>query len=162
MRLTTYTDYTLRTLIYLTLAPEGLVRIADIAKGYGISENHLMKIVHQLGVAGYVETVRGKNGGLRLACRPEAINLGDVVRRMEPDLDLVPCFNPAGTCRIRPVCMLKSILGQALAAFLAVLDRHTLADLAASPDDLTRLLGMAAALGGEKQTARRKPARLPA
>jgi Rrf2 family nitric oxide-sensitive transcriptional repressor len=67
-----------------------------------------MKVVHQLGVAGYVETTRGKNGGLRLAVRPEAINLGAVVRRVEPDLDLVPCFNPSGTCRIRPVCALEA------------------------------------------------------
>ena len=159
MRLTTYTDYTLRTLIYLALAPERLVRIADIAEGYDISENHLMKVVHQLGVAGYIETIRGKNGGLRLARSPDAINLGDVVRRMEPDLDLVPCFSPAGTCRIRSVCTLKGILGEALAAFLDVLDRHTLADLAASPSDLTRLLGMAAALQAAKP-GRKKAARL--
>lgn len=162
MRLTTYTDYTLRTLIYLALAPERLVRIADIAEGYDISENHLMKVVHQLGIAGYIETIRGKNGGLRLARAPEAINLGDVVRRMEPDLDLVPCFNPAGTCRIRSICALKGILGEALDAFLDVLDRHTLADLAASPSDLARLLGMAAMLQASKQPARKKPARLHA
>ena len=142
MRLTTYTDYTLRTLIYLALEPERLARIAEIAKAYGISENHLMKVVHQLGVAGYVETIRGKNGGLRLAVRPEAINLGAVVRRVEPDLDVVPCFSPSGTCRIRPVCALKGVLGDALGAFLAVLDRYTLADLVAPRKELAGLLGV--------------------
>jgi Rrf2 family transcriptional regulator, nitric oxide-sensitive transcriptional repressor len=142
MRLTTYTDYTLRTLIYLGLEPGRLARIAGIAAGYGISENHLMKVVHQLGVAGYIETVRGKNGGLRLALAPEAINVGEVVRRMEPDLDLVPCFNPSGTCRIKTVCTLQGVLGEALGAFLAVLDRYTLADLLAPRSALAGLLGV--------------------
>jgi Rrf2 family nitric oxide-sensitive transcriptional repressor len=142
MRLTTYTDYTLRTLIYLALERERLARIADIAESYGISENHLMKVVHRLGLAGYVETVRGKHGGLRLAEPPEAINLGEVVRRTEPDLDLVPCFEPSGLCRIRPACALKGVLGEALGAFLAVLDRYTLADLIRPRRELAGLLGL--------------------
>jgi Rrf2 family transcriptional regulator, nitric oxide-sensitive transcriptional repressor len=158
MRLTTYTDYTLRTLIYLALEPERLARIAEIAKAYGISENHLMKVVHQLGVAGYVETIRGKNGGLRLAVRPEAINLGAVVRRVEPDLDLVPCFNPSGNCRIRPVCALKGVLGDALGAFFAVLDRYTLADLMAPRKESAGLLGVSSiSVEMSKSSTRRMP-----
>jgi Rrf2 family nitric oxide-sensitive transcriptional repressor len=88
-----------------------------------------MKVVHQLGLAGYVETVRGRNGGLRLARPPAEINVGEVVRRMEPDLDIVPCFNASGACVIQPACILKGALDEALDAFLAVLDRYTLADL---------------------------------
>lgn len=146
MRLTTYTDYTLRTLIYLALAPERLVRIAEIAKAYGISENHLMKVVHQLGLAGYIETLRGKKGGLRLAMPAASINLGDVVRRMEPDLELVPCFDPGGVCRIRSACTLKGVLGEALDAFLGVLDRYSLADLLERRSDLARLLALPATM----------------
>ena len=142
MRLTAYTDYSLRTLIYLALNGPGLATINDIARSYGISRNHLMKVAHQLGVVGYVATVRGKNGGLRLARPATAINLGDVVRRMEPDLALVPCFNPAGTCRIRSVCTLKGVLGEALGAFLAVLDRYSLADLLAPQAALAALLAL--------------------
>lgn len=153
MRLTTYTDYTLRTLIYLGLEPGRLARIADIAAGYGISENHLMKVVHQLGLAGYVETVRGKNGGLRLALAPEAINVGEVVRRMEPDLDLVPCFHPSGTCRIRTVCTLQGILSEALGAFLAVLDRHTLADLLVPRSALAGLLRVSLPIDAQRKPA---------
>lgn len=142
MRLTTYTDYALRTLVYIALEPGRLVRIADIAKAYGISENHLMKVVHQLGLAGYIETLRGKKGGLRLAMPPASINLGDVVRRTEPDLDLVACFHPAGICRIRSACALRGVLGEALGAFLGVLDRYTLADLLTPHNDLARLLAL--------------------
>jgi Rrf2 family nitric oxide-sensitive transcriptional repressor len=92
MRLTAYTDYSLRVLMRLALRPQELTTIADIARAYRISEHHLMKVVHQLGRAGYIETVRGRGGGLRLARDPTAIWLGDVVRRTEPDLDLVECF----------------------------------------------------------------------
>ena len=90
MRLTAYTDYALRVLIRLALQPDRLTTIADIAKGYDISENHLMKVVHQLGVAGLIDTVRGRKGGLRLHKPPAAIGVGEVVRLMEPDMDIVP------------------------------------------------------------------------
>jgi Rrf2 family nitric oxide-sensitive transcriptional repressor len=141
MRLTLYTDYSLRVLMYLGLKRDGLATIAEVSESYGISRNHLMKIVHQLGLLGYVETVRGKGGGIRLARPAGAINLGEVVRRMEEDLALVQCFDPvAAKCRIESACVLRSVLGEALGAFLAVLDRYTLADLIERPRALSRLL----------------------
>lgn len=129
MRLTAFTDYTIRTLIYLALRPDTLCTIEEIADAYGISLNHLTKVVHQAAQAGEVQTVRGQGGGLRLARAPERINIGAIVRRTEPDLDIVPCFGTGGACAIQPVCVLQGALGNALAAFLAVLDRVTLADL---------------------------------
>ena len=96
MRLTVYTDFSLRVLMFLALKANGLATIGEIAKAYGISKNHLMKVAHQLGLAGYVETVRGKGGGLRLARRPQDIVIGEVVRHTEPDMVLVPCFDPGG------------------------------------------------------------------
>ena len=142
MRLTTYTDYTLRTLMYLAVNTERHTTIAEIARTYRISETHLMKIVHQLGIAGDIETVRGKNGGIRLGKPAEAINLGTVVRRTEPDMELVACFAGAGTCVIGKACVLQTALHEALASFLAVLDRYTLADLVAPRLRLAALLGI--------------------
>ncbi|MBN8874661.1 MAG: Rrf2 family transcriptional regulator [Rhodospirillales bacterium] len=144
MRLTTFSDYSLRTLIYLGVRPGRLATIADIATAYDISANHLMKVVHQLAQAGDVVTVRGQHGGMRLARRPEEINIGAVVRRTEPDMDLVPCFGSSTGCRIQPACGLAVVLSEALAAFLAVLDRHTLADLLQEPERITPLLGIPA------------------
>lgn len=142
MRLTLYTDYSLRVLMYLGLKRDGLATITEISERYGISRNHLMKIVHQLGLLGYIETIRGKGGGLRLAKPPESINLGDVVRRTEEDLALVQCFDSAAPkCRIESACVLRSVLGDALGAFLAVLDQYTLADLIGPRRSLARLLG---------------------
>jgi Rrf2 family transcriptional regulator, nitric oxide-sensitive transcriptional repressor len=132
MRLTSFTDYTLRVLIYLgTRQGEGrLATIGDIATAYGISENHLMKIVHHLAQQGIVETIRGKGGGMRLAREPHQIRIGDVVRRAEKDLALVECFEPENfNCPIAPACELRSILARALNAFFEVLDSQTLADL---------------------------------
>ena len=153
MRLTAYTDYTLRTLIYLALCPNRLATIAIIAGSYGISENHLMKVVHQLGLAGYVETVRGKNGGLRLAKAPEDINVGEVVGRMEPDMQLVACFGESGMCMIEPSCVLKGALAEALGAFTAVLERYTLADLIVPRAKLARLLEKRRRHGGDARPA---------
>jgi Rrf2 family nitric oxide-sensitive transcriptional repressor len=142
VQLTRYSDYSLRVLIYLALEPERLVTIEDIARSYDISKAHLMKVVHELGLRGYVETVRGRGGGLRLARRPEEINVGEVVRSTEGNMDLVECFDPASSqCAIAPACGLRSVLHDALAAFLSVLDRSTLADLVVRRrKPLTRLL----------------------
>jgi Rrf2 family nitric oxide-sensitive transcriptional repressor len=140
MRLTTHTDYALRVLIHLAVRPQHLTTIADIAKSYGISENHLMKVGYQLGLAGYIETVRGRHGGIRLVKEPREINAGEIIRHMEPDFYLAPCFKACGSCVIEPACILKDALGQALDAFLAVLDRYTLADLVMSHHKLSALL----------------------
>ncbi|ONG56088.1 Rrf2 family transcriptional regulator [Pseudoroseomonas deserti] len=132
MRLTLHTDYALRTLIYLGLRQERRVSIREIAEAHRISENHLVKVVHNLGRGGFIETTRGKGGGLRLARPPEAINVGAVVRFTEEDMALVACFqDPAtgGGCALIHACRLQGLLGEALAAFLAVLDGQSLADL---------------------------------
>jgi Rrf2 family transcriptional regulator, nitric oxide-sensitive transcriptional repressor len=129
MRLTAFTDYTIRTLIYLALRPDTLCTIEEIAESYGISVNHLTKVVYQAAQAGEVRTVRGQGGGLRLARSPEALNIGAIVRRTEPDLDIVPCFGAGDACAIQPVCVLQGVLSNALDAFLEVLDGVTLADL---------------------------------
>lgn len=142
MRLTAYTDYTLRTLMYLTVNTDRLATIAEIARIYRISETHLMKVVHQLGVAGDIETIRGRNGGLRLARPATAISLGTVVRRTEEDMDLVACFDGSANCAISEICVLQTVLHEALGAFLAVLDRFTLDDLVAPRANLARLLGI--------------------
>jgi Rrf2 family transcriptional regulator, nitric oxide-sensitive transcriptional repressor len=144
MRLTTYTDYSLRLLMYLAVSNDRLATIGDVATSYGISKNHLTKVAHQLGVAGYIETVRGKGGGLRLARPAEEIGLGEVVRYTEPDMALVPCFAPVnGACAILPCCGLRHVLDKARMAFVEVLDRTTLGDLVRAPEPLRSLLGIA-------------------
>ena len=110
MRLTVYTDYALRMLMYLALKDDGLATIEEIAQSYGISKNHLMKVAHQLGVAGYVDTVRGRNGGLRLAKPAKAIGLGEVVRHTEPDMAIVMCFEPIKR-RLRDPALLRIAQG---------------------------------------------------
>ncbi|MEK3701625.1 Rrf2 family transcriptional regulator [Paenibacillus sp. FSL R10-2199] len=142
MRLTLYTDYSLRILMYLGAKQrEELTTIQDISGAYGISKNHLMKVSHELGKAGYIETVRGRGGGIRLALAPEKINIGEVVRRMEDDFYLVECFHPSGgSCPISPVCGLKGVLGRALQAYLQVLGEYTLEDLLMNRDDLRAIL----------------------
>jgi Rrf2 family transcriptional regulator, nitric oxide-sensitive transcriptional repressor len=146
MRLTAYSDYALRVLMYLAVKQDGLATIAEIAKSYDISENHLMKVAHQLGVAGYVETVRGRGGGLRLAKPVEAIGLADVVRYTEPDMAIVSCFKPVdGPCAIRPCCVLRRALERARDAFMAVLEDYTLSDLVKPRARLAGLLGISQA-----------------
>ncbi|MEO8385813.1 MAG: Rrf2 family transcriptional regulator [Betaproteobacteria bacterium] len=142
MRLTVFTDYTLRTLMYLgaRTSVDRLATIADIAAAYSISENHLMKVVHHLAKQGYVETTRGKGGGMRLARAPRQINIGEVVRGAEDDFALVECFPERdGNCSIAAVCRLSGILERALSAFLEVLDGHTLADLLQPQAQLVRI-----------------------
>lgn len=141
MRLMTYTDYGLRLLMYVVLKEGELATIAEVAEAYGISKNHLMKVAYHLGLHGYLETVRGRGGGLRLARAPERIGLGEVVRRMEDDFTLVECFAPAEDhCCITRACRLKGVLGEALKAYLAVLDKYTLADLAGRNAGLAKML----------------------
>jgi Rrf2 family nitric oxide-sensitive transcriptional repressor len=145
VRLTVYTDYALRLLMYLALKPDGLATIGEIAASYDISRNHLMKVAHQLGVAGYVATVRGRSGGLRLAKPAAAIRLGEVVRHTEQDMALVPCFDPAATnCAISPCCGLRGALGRASAAFVGVLDEYSLGDLVTPRARLRDLLAIKA------------------
>jgi len=146
MRLTVYSDYALRVLMYLAVKQHGLATIAEIAESYGISENHLMKVAHQLGVAGYIETVRGRGGGLRLAKPVESIGLAEIVRTTEPDLAIVSCFKPLDApCAIRPCCVLRRALEQARDAFMAVLADYTLADLVKPRARLAGLLGISPA-----------------
>jgi Rrf2 family transcriptional regulator, nitric oxide-sensitive transcriptional repressor len=145
MRLTDYTDYALRVLLYLSVRPAGLSTIQEISEAYGISKNHLMKIVQQLGELGWVETVRGRNGGLRLAERSSALTIGDIVRKTESDFALVGCFSDGSDqrgCVIEPHCRLKGVFSAARDAFLAELDKHTVGELARPADELARLLGI--------------------
>ena len=134
MRLTSMTDFALRLLMYLAQRPDRLCTIAEIASAYGISEAHLMKITHQLGLAGWIETVRGKGGGMRLAARPQDINLGAVVRSTENDFQLVECFSADNSCNLSGQCQLSGIIQGALQAFMQHLDGHTLADLMPRPN----------------------------
>ncbi|MGH0035316.1 MAG: RrF2 family transcriptional regulator [Myxococcota bacterium] len=132
MRLTRYSDYSLRVLMYLAIEPDRLATIDEVSKAYGISKAHLTKVAHELGRAGYLETVRGRGGGLRLAKDLDAISVGEVVRLTEGKMDLVECFDPqTSTCRIESACSLHGLLQSALDAFLATLDECTLADLVA-------------------------------
>ncbi|WP_260285934.1 RrF2 family transcriptional regulator [Peribacillus aracenensis] len=129
MRLTSYSDYSLRVLIYLASHDQSkLSNIKEISEVYQLSKNHLMKIVHNLGKLGYIETIRGRNGGFRLAKSPSEINVGELVRRTEEDFYLVECFKDHDNCVISPVCSLKFVLNNALDAFLKVLDQYTIAD----------------------------------
>ena len=141
MRLTTFSDYSLRVLMYLGIQRGRLATINEIAQAYGVSENHLMKVVHHLGSHGYVETLRGKGGGMRLARPPGRINIGAVLRESEDSLTLVECFDKATSqCRIGSVCLLKGALAEALDAFFSALERYTLADLLASAPRLAAIL----------------------
>ncbi|ODS00386.1 Rrf2 family transcriptional regulator [Methyloceanibacter methanicus] len=145
MRLTVYSDYALRLLMYLAVKEDGLATIAEVAEAYGISKNHLTKVAHELGVAGYVETVRGRGGGLRLARAPTAISLGEVVRHTERDMALVPCFAPVEEeCAIARCCLLRLALARAGDAFFEVLDGYALADLTRPRSALQSLLAIPA------------------
>lgn len=141
MRLTRHTDNALRALIYLGVHREGPSRIADIARRMGMSEDHLAKVVARLAQLGYVETTRGRDGGVRLAKDPAVIIVGDVVRATEDNLTLVECFDPStNQCPIAPACALAPALDEALTAFFTVLDGYTLADITKRPRSLARLL----------------------
>lgn len=134
MRLTSYTDYALRTLIYLATHREGLVTIQDIADFHGIAKNHLTKVVHQLGQIGVIETIRGRSGGMRLAREPAQINIGEVVRATETDFFMAECFDGAkSSCALTSACALKDVLNDATRAYLKVLDGATLESVTRRP-----------------------------
>ncbi len=141
MHLTNYTDYSLRMLIYLgSMKEDKLASIQEIANAYQISKNHLMKVAHELGKNGYIETIRGRNGGLRLAYLPEDINVGKVVRSTEEDFNLVECFDKENnSCVISPACRLKHVLHDALSAYFEVLDGYQLSDLIINDETLVKL-----------------------
>lgn len=147
MKLTLFTDYSMRVLLYLGARPERLCSIAEVARGYGVSQNHMMKVVNELARSGYVESVRGRFGGIRLGKPPEAINIGAVVRHTEDGFNLVDC----DSCLIAPACGLTGVMKEALGAFLAVLDKYTLADMLGRRSDLRRLFE--AAPDGNDQAA---------
>ncbi len=148
MRLTDYTDYSLRVMLFLAVRGEGLSTIQEISDAYGISKNHLMKVVQRLGELGWVETVRGRNGGLRMNPRSATLSVGEVVRATENDFALVGCFGGAGdgvehrSCVIEPHCRLKGVFAAARDAFFAELDRHLIGDLARPASPLAMALGI--------------------
>lgn len=130
MKLTSFTDYSLRVLMYVAINEDRLVSIKEVSEVFGISRNHLMKIVHELGKGGYLQTVRGKNGGFRLGRPADKINLGDLVRYTEDELAIVECFGEGNkNCKIVECCILSRVLHMAMAAFFKVLDDHTLGDI---------------------------------
>ncbi|HUD92771.1 Rrf2 family transcriptional regulator [Sphingobium sp.] len=139
MQLTRHTDYALRVLLHLAVVPTGRATIPEISEAYGLSRNHLMKVVHGLALGGFLDTQRGRGGGFTLAKLPTEIRIGAVVRHSEPDMKMADCSN----CAIRPACGLSGVLAEATNAFLAVLDRYSLADAAR---DRGRLAALIAAL----------------
>jgi Rrf2 family transcriptional regulator, nitric oxide-sensitive transcriptional repressor len=146
MRLTAFTDYCLRALIYVALKGGQPATIDEIAAHHRINRNHLVKVVFRLGQLGYLHTSRGKGGGIRLAGDPATLNLGKLVRQTEQDFALVECFGERDcVCVIEPACVLKGALRTALAAFFDVLDRYTIADLVKPSRNLARLLAVPAA-----------------
>jgi len=148
MKLTSFTDYSLRVLIYLAAQPGRRATVAEIASVFEVSENHLTKVVHFLGKSGWLANVRGKGGGLGLALEPQDIVIGQVVRHTE-GIDMpAECFGEAhGRCRIERICHLRGVLQEAVEAFYAVLDNYTLADLAHNRAALSRVLFMQPAAG---------------
>lgn len=142
MQLTQFTDFSLRALIYIALRKESCT-IQDITNAYLISNNHMVKIIHNLAKLGLVKTSRGKGGGIVMAVPPETLNLGQLVVQLEPHFDLVPCFNKEkANCCIAPVCKLKNILHEARTAFMNVLERYTVADVLHNPKELSALLSI--------------------
>jgi len=129
MRLTSYSDYSLRVLLYVAVNNEKVVTIKEISEAYQISSNHLMKIIYNLGKMNYIETIRGRNGGIRLSKAPADINIGELIRKTEEDFYLVECFKEDNNCVITPVCSLKHMLNEALNSFFLVLDKYTLEDI---------------------------------
>ena len=133
MQLTQFTDYGLRSLMYLAAQPDRLCSVREIAEHYAISRNHLVKVVHRLAQLGYITSSKGKGGGIRLACKSEELRLGDIVLALEPNMYLVECFNrEANTCTVVSACKLKHFLADASKVFINTLDQHTLDDVVIS------------------------------
>lgn len=143
MRLTRYTDYSLRVLIHLALNADRLCSIGEIARTYDLSHNHLMKVVNALAHDGFVETVRGRSGGMRLARPAASITVGEVVRRTEEGFDLADCSG----CALAPACGLTGVLAEGMRAMLAVFDAYSIADLLTDKDTMQRLIHREAPLG---------------
>lgn len=142
LHLTQFSDYALRVALYLAAHPGELASVEEIGRSYGISRNHLTKVVRRLTELGIVASTRGRSGGFRLALRPEEIKVGWLVRQTEPHFDIVECFDPAtNTCPIAPACGLKGALARAQRAFLDVLDEYTLASFLAHRRELVALWG---------------------
>jgi Rrf2 family transcriptional regulator, nitric oxide-sensitive transcriptional repressor len=140
MRITLFSDFALRTLIQVSLNDDKLTTIRDVARSFAISEHHLMKVVNRLSQMGYVDAVRGRKGGIRLMREPRLINIGQLVRDTEDQLDVIGCLKHKGYCPIERVCVLRGALRDATQAFLAVLDTYTLADLIKPQKALASLL----------------------
>ncbi len=158
MRLTTFTDFSLRVLIFVALKGEARATIVEIAESYDISRNHLMKVVHALSQAGFLQTVKGRSGGIALARPASEIRVGEVVLAMEDGFALVECFDRAhNRCAITGSCVLKHSLNDALVAFIEVLNRRTLADLVA-PEALARELGLTMRVDGTSRPSEAGPA----
>jgi Rrf2 family nitric oxide-sensitive transcriptional repressor len=142
MKLTDYTDYSLRTLIYVAVHPDELVTIQQIADTFSVPKNHLIKVVQRLGQLGYLYTLRGRTGGIRLGRAASEINVGEVIRATEPDFGMVECFRgEENRCVITGACGLQHVLAEALRAWFAVIDGYTLEDLLGAPT-LTKALGI--------------------
>ena len=143
LRLTQFSNFSIRVLMYAALKGNAPSAVPEIARAYGVSYDHLKKAAAELCQRGYLETVRGRNGGVRLAKDPGEIRIGDVIRQTEGDVILVECFDPTtNTCPLIVACQLRVALQEALAAFFDVLDRYTLADLIRYPEQLSPLLGL--------------------
>lgn len=130
MQLTSFTDYGLRSLMYLAGQPDKLCSVKEISDHYGISRNHLVKVVHRLSQLGYIISSKGKGGGIRLAKEADNLRLGDLVKQLEPNMTLVECFNPeTNSCKITKSCQLKHYLFEANESFINTMNKHTLADI---------------------------------
>jgi len=141
MKLTTFTDFSLRVLMYLAADADRRATIAEIARAFDVSENHLVKVVHFLGKQGWLTNVRGKGGGMELALAPERIRIGQVVRQTEGEALVAECFAPdGGACVIGNCCRLRGVLAEATTAFYGVLDQYTLADMTTNRNELVRVL----------------------
>lgn len=143
MQLTQYADYSFRVLIYLARKTEGMSTVSEIAKFHDISRNHLVKVIHNLGTKGFISTTRGRNGGIKLSLPSSMINLGDVVRKTEPNFNIAECFNTElNCCVLTQNCDLKSIFYEAQVEFLKVFDKYTLADAVLRDKQTIKIISM--------------------